>query len=368
MNYNALLDGFFGNYWLCYGLLLVYMVLVFVFHKRLRVKEKKLRKAILSFAVPLLWLITLGLINPVYWGYGSPKGITALYVAENKLFVQDYLTTAGGKMSRGVPYSRIHVIDPVSGEQQLRFGVGESKGEIIGVHGDTLAYATAEEVQFFSVSSGQLLYAWNSETLPQLFPALESGLNQFSAYKTGNDLHVTSMDGNRWVLDIMHNSIAADGDNAAPGMPTGKLVLNDGAICVDNDPGYPEKLVYLDYKSGSGDQQVLYGRSGFVLNSKLTFLDGEIVAFSAVDSCFVVMHYTTIARTHVIFTAISWDGQRQLWSLAQTVLWPEDADDDEQVAVLTVPDDQNGLLVLSFATEVIAVDMKDGSVKWRKIP
>src|SRR5688572_21799168 len=152
MNYNSLLDGIFGNNWLAYGLLPVYLILVLAFHKRiLSGKKKTLVKAVVYFAVPLLWLITVGSINPVYWGYGKPKGITALYVANGKLLVQDYVLTAGGKMSRGTPYSRIHVIDPVSGKGLLRFSAGEGKGDIVGVRGDTLAYATAEEVQFFSV-------------------------------------------------------------------------------------------------------------------------------------------------------------------------------------------------------------------------
>ena len=371
MNYHSLLDGFFGNNWICYGLLLVYMVLIFVFHRRIAGPKEKRRKVLLGFlyfAMPLLWLLTIGLVNPTWWGFGKPRGITALYVADGKLYVQDFLMTAGGKTSRGSPYSRIHVVDPATGEGLLRFSVGAGKGDIIGVHGDTLAYATADEVQFFSVSTGELLYAWNAETLPQLFPELSPGLNQFSAYKTGNALRVNSMDGNYWVLDILDNTISPDGNSITERTPSGKMFVKDGAIYVDNRQDYPEQIIHLDYKNGSGQQEVLEGVGDSILNPSLTFLDGRIIALDLQRNCFVVMHYTTTARTQVIFTAVSLENYQQLWSIPQTQLRPEDAENEEQVEVPFATDEKNGALIVCFKTEVICLDLKDGAVKWRKIP
>lgn len=372
MNYNAFLDGFFGNYWLCYGLLLVYVVLVFVFSKRLfgeKDKKRKLLSGFMYYAVPILWVITVGMINPVFWGYGKPVGITSIYAHGGKLYVQDYLMMMSGRISHGNPYSRIHIIDAKTGERLRRFTVGEGRsGSIVGVHGDTLIYANSDNVQFYSVADGSTLLTWSAETLPKLFPQLTSGVHNFSANRTGNFLQVNGMDGNNWMLDILHNSISKSDILPPPvSYDPGVLFLDNGRIRKESSDGYSRDYIDLDAKSGNSNQQVLCNGKDSVLNKDLVFLGGKIVAFSLTDSCFVVQHYETVAQKRVIFTGVSMDGKQKLWEIRQHDLRPGDDEDDRTVFSANT-DATNHLFCVSLKNELFAFGLKDGKLVWREVP
>ncbi|HTF05564.1 MAG TPA: PQQ-binding-like beta-propeller repeat protein [Bacteroidia bacterium] len=369
MTYNSILDTFFGSNWLRYGLIPVYLVIVFLLHKRIfGGKKRKLLFATLYYGVPIVWFFIVGMANPTWWGYGKPEMITALRVENGKLYAQDYVLTAGGKMSKGSPYGRVHVIDAKTGERLLRFSVGHGKeNSIIGIRGDTLAYASDDRVTFYSITDGRELLVWSAETLPKLYPELASGLHNFSAYKTRVDLHVSSMDGSKWMLNIMDKSITKEGEAPAYPPRTDRLFVEGGAICRYRDVSYSEEVIGLESKDGEGAREVICGENDSVLNNELIFLEGNIVALSLKDSCFVVKHYETIAKTRAIFTCVSLDGKRKLWEVRQSVLLPDD-DGEEEFSMFAAIDEANGLFIISIDDELITLSLKDGKVMWREIP
>src|SRR5688572_28687388 len=114
MTYNTFLDLFFSSVWLNLGIAAVLITILIIYRKPLYVDRKRKKLIVFFlFLIGMLWLMTLGLINPKYLGYGRPVAVTSITMMNGNLLVIDFIRTAGGKTSKGESCYRIHNIDPV---------------------------------------------------------------------------------------------------------------------------------------------------------------------------------------------------------------------------------------------------------------
>lgn len=276
--------------------------------------------------------------------------------------------SSGSKATRGSASYRIHIIDPVTGRKKRRFVLG-GNGTLLGTSGDTLIFSYTNAIVFFSASRGSELQEWTAKTLPQLFPQLSSGINDFSVDEDRKEIALTSLDGKKWILDIMSRSVVPyqpNSDNADKYPPTNKISISKYGISIANGK-YGLRLVALCDKEGSEHQKILCGHNDVLLNNEEIFLDGKITAFSLKDSCFIVMHYETIARLKTIFTAMSLDGKRKLWEVRQSKLRPSDRN-SETLRSSSCIDEPDGIYFITLKDEIMAISLKDGSILWRQIP
>jgi hypothetical protein len=364
VNYNFILDGFFGNPWLCWGLLIAYFAFVLMkYRKHLTGKKPWKYWVVYVYVVPMVWVVMLGFLNPMVLGYGKPRDVVRLNSVGGNLYVTDFLLTSGGKSFSGSRCFRMHVIDPQTGERKRRFLIGNN-GYVTSVHGDKLAFSHANSVDFYSITTGRVLNKWTVETLPKLFPQLASGVKSMEPYKADSEVTVSSLNGNKWVLSISHNSIAPyvePKDNRH--IPTGKIYLDGRYIRIDNEQ-LGTTLITLGNLKNSDQKQMICSRDT-IINRHVVFLHGEIVALSVSDSCFVVRDYDNINRIGVDYTCMSLDGKRELWQIKERMLRPGDSK-KEPIATSCCIDEPNHLFFVNMETEVIAVGMKDGKVVWRK--
>jgi outer membrane protein assembly factor BamB len=368
MNYNPILDGFYSTPWIYYGLLFVYLAIVISFKKRLFPHpERWIGQAIFIYAIPILWLLTNSMFNPAFLGYGRPDAIAKVTAVDGKLYVIDYLLTGGGKSHTPIHCYRMHIIDATTGEKKRRFMLESGLGGGINfVHGDTIAYTNPGKVTFYSCTSGGVLNTWSEKTLPKLFPQLASGVKNVEYRPAKNVMELSSLDGNKWSLNIRDNSIAPYNEQWNDDYkPTGRIYIDDGKIVIDNQR-FGSTLVTFCTVKGTDHKSVLCHRDS-VLNGHITFLYGTIVALSVKDSCFVVRDYDNLNRIGADFTCMSLDGKRKLWELRESAVRPNDPK-DQPVKESSCIDTQDGIFFASIANEVFAIRMNDGKILWRQVP
>ena len=357
----------FYNYWVGFGVLAVYLLVVYLIRSRYFPDTKKMWVGtILYFLVPFLWIMTMGSVNPVVLGYGRPTEIVSMKSVGGQLFVKDFIKSSGSKATFGSPYYRLHMIDPLTGKKKIRFLLGGS-GSIMAVNGDSLIVEYSNAIICFSATTGKIVREWTKQTLPGIYPQLKPGIHDMEIDKERFEIRLTSLDGNKWKLNFITSSIMPDdAAHKTEELPNDKISLGKYGISVESKK-HSARLMALCDKPGNEHQKILCGHKDSVLNNEEVFLDGKIIALSVKDSCFVVMHYETIAHVRVILTCMSLDGRRKMWELKQSMVLPNEKN-DEPLKITTCKDEDNGLFFASFKEEIIAMQMKDGVIVWREIP
>jgi hypothetical protein len=373
MTYNSFFDALFYSYWVGFGVLGLYLVVVYLVKKRIYGDAwTPWVNAIFQFLVPFLWIMTMGEVNPFAWGYGKPYEITNTKMLGGYLFVRDYVKSSGSKATFGSPSYRMHVIDPKTGEKKVRVLLG-GVGTIIGIKGDSLVLSYSNAVVFFSFKTGKELCEWTAKTLPQVFPQLSSGVGELSVDKETKQIALTSLDGNQWTLDILSRSLVRGTPADTPDVSGPDMIRVDKHGLSVLRGGHSYMLATLCAKDGSEHQQLLCGHIGDIINKDEIFLDGQIVAFSQKDTCFIVMHYETIKKLKMIFTCMSKGGKAKSWEVRESQLRPSRnsmsyLSSDEPLPFSCCTDHANDLLIITMDIEIIALRMRDGSIAWREVP
>ncbi len=368
MNYNYLLDSFFSSYWLCYGLLGLYIAVIVLLKTKLRPEQKKkLPNDFVSYyLIPTLWILIVTFLNPIVLGYGASRRISTLDARGGKLYVMDYLLTAGGKEMSGIQCYRMHIIDPQTGEKKLRF-ITKRPGYLLFANNDTLAFAHPDDITFYASATGRELAVWSAKTLPKFFPELASGIHNFDMYNPSKGLEVSSLDGNKWVLNIRNGSITRfDRHYQEKYEPTDSCYIENNAIRRD-DQRFGTTMIALEDVVGTEHKRAICGPHDSIINPRLLFLYGKIIALSVKDSCFIIQDYETTNQDRVTFTCMSLDGKRRLWEVVQNRLRPGDSKTEPANAASCI-DTQNDLFIASIKNEVMAFRMADGKMLWRQVP
>jgi outer membrane protein assembly factor BamB len=364
MTYNSFLDTFFSSGWILFGVFIFGFIFFIVMRKKFFEKRKgKTLTTIVLIIMSVGLFLTYGLLNPLFMGYGDAVGIESVKVIDGKLFVVDYIQTSGGKTSSGQECYRMHIADAKTGDKKLRFRIGYAK-KIVGAKGDTLVVADYDNVAFYSITDGRRLAVWSKETLPKLFTQLSAGVDEFNCGDGNKIIYVNSLDGKKWKLNSMTGEIKPDVSESETHSPTKKIFIDGRHIKVD-DRNDGTNVISLKDVDGNDHQQELYDDDDGVMNQELVFIDGKIVTLDEKAGFFVIMHYETIKKQRFIFTCVSLDGKK-LWEARQSVIDPDAPDaDGEQVKVSSCYDEQDGLFIITLEKEIVAVNSKDGKVKWR---
>jgi hypothetical protein len=369
MSYNSTLDTFF-SYWSLNAAALILFMLISFFLKS-KYLEKDTGKTwfnILFAGIVIFWMLTYFLINPVFLGYGQPKGIDGVVSANGKVYVTDYLVSGGSKVSGPSKYSRIHVLDAGTGSKILRFPAG-GHGTLYGVKGDELIFFHDNRIKIFSASNGKLIAKWDSKSLPEVFPELSSGIDSIllSSDSAGKMLKLTTMSGDHYNLSLQTAALRADNTDkpADKYIPTKKILLeNDDRIKIDDQPG-GTTLLQLQGMGANQELRYLKNSRSAVGNNNLKFLMGTFIGLSVHRNCFVVLSFESAKKTGFIISGISLDGQNKLWELKQNHLRPGDNRKQPLSTSWTV-DNNSGVLFFAMKDEVIAIEILTGNILWRQ--
>ncbi len=370
MNYNSPLDSFFSNPWLGYGIIVIYFFIVIWFNKKLFPDRIPwLVKSFFTIGVPFIWIVTLKMLNPALLGYGKSEGVNRLAVYDGKLFVIDYLVAAGGgRLSKGSPCYRLHVIEPATGNKIRRSSLYNAyRPGSVRFTGDTMILTQPSDVKFYSVATGKKINTWSSKTLPALFPQLSSGVGNLEPNSYKEKLVINSLDGNKWVLDIMSNMIAPyDSHDQNKYEPTGKLYLDENNGIRRDDQRFGTTVVTYGSVKGSDNKMMLMGPDT-VLNRHISFLHGSIIAVSEKQDCFVIRDYDKTTETGVGFVCMSLDGHRKLWEVREKELRPG-KEYEKRANTCYCIDELNHIFFANIKNEVYAINMSDGKLLWRQVP
>lgn len=319
MTYNSILDGYFSTYWISMGTPVALIILYYVFrHKIRKGKESTFGEVCAVMGFAFVMIMTAGVVNPLWWGYGSPEAVREIRYTDGKLLVIDHLRTMGSESDEGTPCSRVHVIDPATGEKQLRFTLGE-EADLIGVHGDTLVVSKHNEAIAYSLTDGHEYVTYSEETLPGLFPELSSGIANTSWGGQSTVMQLTANNGKRYNLYLTTGHLYSEDESRAmeehPWQPTGKLYAEEETIKRD-DERWGSTVVELEGKNGNQYELFLTGENDSVLNNGLSFLDAEFLAVTA-DSNFIILSYETLEHKEFVLTCVSYDCQQVVWQIHQ---------------------------------------------------
>ena len=366
MSYNTFLDTYFSSRWIGYGVPLVLMLILISFAKQIyRQKEYTLWMRAINIGIPFLLAIMSALINPMYWGYGNPQAIDDIRMMNGKLIVEDHIMTYGSRYSSGDAYSRIHVVNPETGDKTIRFSVGNS-ADLVGIHGDSICVSRYNDVAYFSIENGNCFAVYNKETLPKLYPELSAGIKNYMWGDGRKIMEISALDGTNWNLYTINRKIVStDKKNKQRKeyKATNKLFIHDNHIRIDNQPGARDWLK-LYGENGNQNKLFISNAHDSILNEDLFFLEGKITGLNIKDSCFFILHYETLKKEHFKISCISLDGKTKLWEIKQTAfnpdfLYPEDY--SPQVYF----DSQSQKLFFSIDTEILALNARDGKLLWR---
>jgi hypothetical protein len=365
MSYNTVLDTYFSSFWLGFCGPFVLMFLYLILRKYIRKGRAYtfLERGIV-IGVCIVLLLTFGLVNPLYWGYGKPTAIDDIRLAQGKLFVVDHIMTMGSETDSGDECMRVHVLDPATGEKKIRFLVGRS-GEWIGVHGDTVAISRYNDVAYFSVTNGKKFVVYSTATLPGLFPELASGINAMTWTSGHLQMEITGMDGKRWTLDTQSGKLSAVVENTVsrPYAPTNLMTFRDKEIQIDNVPGQTQ-LLELDGEGGNQHQLYLKDTHDTIVNHAEMFLDGKFVGLAEKAGACLILSFESLTQDRYKLACMSLDGKRKLWEIRHrqfnpNYLYPEWFHPHFAV------DETMGLVWISIDREILALQLRDGSLKWR---
>lgn len=367
MSYNSFLDTYFSSLWFGYGLPFALLLFLVVFWKKIyRQKEYTLWMRGINIGIPFVLIMLSALINPIYWGYGHPRAIDDIRIMNGKLIVKDFIMSYGSRYSSGDAYSRLHLLNPGTGEKNIRFPVG-NYARLIGIHGDSICVSRYNDAAYFSIKSGHCFVVYNTETLPKLFPQLSSGINNFMWGDDRRIMEISAMDGTNWNLYTPTGQIVStdkkDTDNKEY-TPTNKISIHQNEIRIDNGPG-ANVLLKLHGENGNQHKLFVSDRHDSIINEDMFFLDGKLAGLSIKDSCFFILHFESLKKERFILSCVSLNGRTKLWELKQTAfnptfIYPE----DYSPTIYTDP--ETGKLFFSIDTEVFAVQLKNGNLLWRK--
>lgn len=321
MTYNALLDGFFSSYWFSMALPLALIPVYYIFRpKIMKGKDGTFGEVCIVMGYAFVVMMTAGMANPLWWGFGTPEAVREIRYVDEKLLVIDHIRTMGSETDEGTPCSRVHVIDPETGEKQLRFTLGE-EADLVGVHGDTLVVVKYNEATAYSLTDGHEYATYSQETLPDLFPELSSGIANIMWGGGSSIMEITANNGEMYELDLTTGWFyEATVENQEREMEvTEKLYCDDEEIKLDDvENGYYSPTKYsLD--GIDGNQYALYFQDSHdsILNKQVSFLDGEFIGVNNKDSTCIILSYETLEHQEFILTCLSLDGKEVVWEIHQ---------------------------------------------------
>jgi outer membrane protein assembly factor BamB len=365
MSYNSILDAYFSSPWIGFGGPLVLLILYYVFRKRIRKgKEQTFGEYVLISAVIFVMWITAGIINPIWWGFGSPEAVREFRYTDSNLLVVDHIRTMGSESDEGTPCSRVHIVDPKSGNKILRFTLGE-EADIAGVHGDTLTVVKYNEAIAYSITDGHVYAVYSAETLPSLYPELSSGVNNIM-WGNGNGLmEITANNGKQFNLDLTNGNFyqgSANRKSASDYQPTGKLYVDESEIKRD-DEIWGTRVIELRGENGNQYEEYLTVTGDSILNRNRTFLSGEFVAITA-DSNFVVLSYESLEHKAFVLTCMTLDGKRVVWEIHQSQ-YNSEFEFSDYMKPQTGYSSKLNQLTFWIAGTVYCVDADSGKLLWQ---
>lgn len=320
MSYNSFLDTYFSSYWISMGIPVLLVIAWHVGLRRLFLKKKEYTFAERTISIGSMFVLIMipGLVNPMYWGFGPPAAVREIRYTDGKYLVVDHIMTMGSEGEAGTPCSRVHVIDPKTGEKHLRFTLGED-ADLAGVHGDTLVVVRYNDAVAYSVTDGHQYAVYSDETLPGLFPELSSGINNFMWGDGHQVMEITANNGKQYNLHLTNGQLypASDGTDQALWKPTGQLYVDDRSVKRDNEHG-GTTVVDLEGMNGNQYEFYLKGSNDSILNPQLTFLDARPVAVCPGDSSFIVLSYETLEHKAYLLTSVTLNGQKVNWTIHQS--------------------------------------------------
>lgn len=365
MSYNFILDSYFSTYWISWGVPALLVILYFTFrHKIRKGKESTLREQVIIWGSLFVFIMLAGYVNPAWLGFGTAEGIREIRYINGDLYVVDYLMTMGSEGEAGTPCSRIHVVDPATGEKRLRFLIGEH-ADLINVHGDTVAVETYNDATLFSRTTGKELAHYSQETLPEYFPELSSGVNNLMWGNNGSTMAITANNGKSYDLLLDRGVLYAANTSHTHEeyVPTGQLFIDEREVKIDNER-WGTRILALDGENGNQNLLYLTGRNDSILNDELTFLDGRPVAVNTSDSTCVILHYETLEKKSFVLTCVSLDGKQVMWEIHQSA-YNTDYEFDDEDKPRTGYNDQTKGFCFGIASTVYCINVRNGKLLWQ---
>ena len=365
MTYNSVLDLYFSTYWISLGVPVSLFILYYVFRKQIRKgKEYTFTERTVSIGIAFVMIMIPALVNPAYWGYGTPDGVQEIHFVNGNYIVIDYIMTMGSRYDDGYPCSRVHIIDPVTGEKKLRFTVGDD-ASFVGIHGDTLTVTRYNDAVLFSVKDGHQYAVYSTETLPGYFPELSTGINNLMWGDASTVMELTANNGSYWNLFLKSGMLyRSDANRAMPETPpSGKLYIYNDEIRRD-DETFGSTFVSLEGEGENQHQLYITGSNDSILNRNLMFLDGIPVAVNGSDSCFVILHYQTLEKQKFILTCVSLDGKKVLWDVEQSQ-FNSKFSFSEYIVPQVGYNEVDNTLCFWIDKEIYCLDMNDGKLLWQ---
>lgn len=366
MSYNPFLDTYFSTYWISMGIPVFLMIAWLAGLRRvfLKNKEHTFGERMISIGVTTGLILIPGLVNPMYWGFGPPTAVREITFTDGKCLVVDHILTMGSKTDDGTPCSRVHVIDPKTGEKKLRFTLGED-ADLVGVHGDTLVVARYSDAIGYSISDGHQYVTYSTETLPGLFPELSTGISNMMWGDQDRIMELTVNNGKQYNLYLTTGKLypANDGGtDTAHYRPTGKLYIDDRVIKRD-DEQWGTTVVEIDGKNGNQYEMFLQNSNDSVLNDKLAFLDAHPIALCP-DSSIIILSYETLEHKQFLLTSVSLDGQKVNWTIHQSQYNAKYAYNDYEKPQAGYSAKDN-TLCFAVGTTAYCVDAATGKLLWQ---
>lgn len=368
MTYNALLDGFFSTYWISIIAPLGLIPLYYLFRSKIRKgKENSFGEVCVVMGYAFVVVMTAGMANPLWWGYGTPEAVREIRYADEKLLVIDHIRTMGSETDEGTPCSRVHVIDPATGEKLLRFTLGE-EADLISLHGDTLVVQQYNDATAYSLTDGRRLVTYSTETLPDLFPELASGVNNLTWSYGCSRLDITANNGAMYELDLTTGWFyEATVENQEREMEvTEKLYCDGDEIRFDDvENGYYAPTRY-SLGGVNGNQYTLYFKDNrdSVLTKQVSFLDGEFVGVNNKDSTCFILSYETLEHQQFVLTCLALDGKEVVWQIHQSQ-YNGEYDFNDYCKPHTGYNESTNQLTFWIEHDVYCVDAATGKLLWQ---
>lgn len=367
MGYNKLLDTWFSTFWYTGGLIVVLLATGMYFHRFFLTERKnKFGLGVLYMAGFMLILFSYLFINPKYWGYGNGVEVADLRADKNNVAVMDYILEAGDETNDPTPHYRVQMLDMKTGEKKCRALIGQNTTLYYLDADEVLLHRYPDELVFVDVNSGETKAQFSKETLPQLFPEMKVGIDQFHPNYFETGLSVTCKDGKTYFVDYRTRKIAPQPEKNKPQQAEGTYRCS-GDVLSRIINGSELQCMRLSGNGWNDKLRKLKTVRDSVINTEMDFLDGEFAA--AADSVILIMHYETTEHKNFRLTALSFDGKKQLWQLRQEVMQFEPRDiythnSLPQMQFAHTPDEP-GVLVFSYNKAVLKIETKTGKVIWR---
>jgi hypothetical protein len=364
MTYNTLLDAYFSSYLISIGTPLLLIPLYYALRFKIRKgKEYTFGEACLVMGFAFVVIMIAGLMNPIYWGYGSPEAVREIRYANGMLLVIDHIRTMGSETDEGTPCSRVHVIDPKTGEKKLRFTLGE-EADIAGIHGDTLMVLSYTDPIAYSITDGSVLFEYTDENLAKLYPELSSGISNVMWGNSYSLMEITANNGKQYNLDFTTGHFYYAEGNREPEVeykPTHKLFFTDSEIKRD-DEQWGTTICSLEGKNGNQYEEFLTIQDS-IPNPQLSFLSAAFVAINA-DTNYVIISAETLENKSFRLTCVSRNCRSVLWEIRQAQYNADYQFSDYIQPKIGFSAEQNALTFWIEKT-VYSVDASTGKLLWQ---